>query len=268
MQPGFAPAHHLRGILARDAGDLAAARADFAAALAAAPGYVDARIAAAGAATAAHDPIAPSRCARKGSRASPDSVGLWRALGLAQLALRDGAEAAAAFERALALDPDDGDTHYNHGVALQMQRSFNDAARAYQRALAFKPSLVDADYNLGVLFQQQGALDAAIRAYETVLEADPTHVAAYKNLGEVLLAAGKFDAWIANFERFEANCPDALPLAVQALEVCQYLGDFRRSSAISTGCARRRFASRTRCSSPTAWRCSSTCCSTSTSSRK
>ena len=39
---------------------------------------------------------------------------------------------------------------------------------------------------------------------------------------------GKFDAWIANFERFEANCPDALPLAVQALEVCQYLGDFQK----------------------------------------
>ncbi len=228
LQPGFAPSHHLRGILARDTGDLAAARADFAAALAAAPGYADARIAAAGAATAARDPIAAVALCEEGLSRTPESVGLWRTLGLAQLALRKGAEAAAAFQRALALAPDDGETHYNHGVALQMQRSFTEAARAYQRALAFKPSLVDADYNLGVLFQQQGALDAAVRAYETVLEADPAHVSAYKNLGEALLAAGKFDAWIANFERFEANCPDALPLAVQALEVCQYLGDFPR----------------------------------------
>ncbi len=154
----------------------AAARADFAAALAAAPGYVDTRIAAAGAATAAHDPIAAVALCEEGLARTPDSVGLWRALGLAQLALRNGAKAASAFERALALAPDDGETHYNHGVALQMQRSFTDAARAYQRALAFKPSLVDADYNLGVLFQQQGALDAAVRAYETVLEADPAHV--------------------------------------------------------------------------------------------
>ena len=228
LQPGFAPGHHLRGILARDTGDLAAARADFAAALAAAPGYDDARIAAAGAATAARDPIATVALCEEGLSHTPESVGLWRTLGLAQLALRKGAEAAAAFQRALALAPDDGETHYNHGVALQMQRSFTEAARAYQRALAFKPSLVDADYNLGVLFQQQGALDAAVRAYETVLKADPAHVSAYKNLGEALLAAGKFDAWIANFRRFEANCPDALPLAVQALEVCQYLGDFQR----------------------------------------
>jgi tetratricopeptide (TPR) repeat protein len=189
-------------------------------------------------------------------------------LGLAQLALRSGARAAAAFERALALDPADGDTHYNHGVALQIQRSFIGAARAYQRALAFKPSLVDADYNLGVLFQQQDAVDAAIKAYETVLDADPTHVSAYKNLGEVLLGAGKFDAWIANFERFEANCPDALPLAVQALEVCQYLGDFQKVDRYLTGCARKRSVSRTSCSSRTAWKCSSTCCSISMSSRK
>ncbi len=228
VQPGFAPAHHLRGMLARDAGDLAAARVDLSAALAAAPGYVDARIAAAGVATAAHEPEFAIALCEEGLGRSPESVGLWRGLGHAHLALRSGPRAAAAFERALALDPADGDTHYNHGVALQMQRLFTGAARAYQRALAFKPSLVDADYNLGVLFQQQDAVDAAIKAYETVLEADPTHVSAYRNLGEVLLAAGKFNAWIANFERFEANCPDALPLAVQALEVCQYLGDFQK----------------------------------------
>ncbi|HET7095784.1 MAG TPA: tetratricopeptide repeat protein, partial [Casimicrobiaceae bacterium] len=127
------------------------------------------------------------------------------------------------------------------GVALQTKRSLNDAARAYQRALAFKPSLVDADYNLGVLFQQQDALDAAIQAYETVLKADPTHVLAYKNLGEALLAAGDFDAWVANFERFEANCPDALALAVQALEVCQYLGDFEKVERYLDGLRNERF---------------------------
>src|SRR4029079_14302933 len=121
LQRGFAAGHHLRGVLARDAGDLRAARAALAAALAAAPGYVDARVAAAGAATAAHDPIAAVALCEEGLARTPDSVALWRALGLAQLALLKGTEAAAAFERALALAPDDGETHYNHGVALQMQ---------------------------------------------------------------------------------------------------------------------------------------------------
>ena len=132
----------------------------------------------------------PSRCARRGSRARRTASAVARA-GARRSSRRDGAEAAAAFERALALDPDDGETHYNHGVALQMQRSFTDAARAYQRALAFGPTLVDADFNLGVLFQQQGALDAAIRAYRNGAGARSGHVIAYKNLGEALFAAGE-----------------------------------------------------------------------------
>ena len=92
-----------------------------------------------------------------------------------------------------------------------------------------------------MLFQQQDAPDAAIKAYETVLKADKTHVLAYKNLGEVLLATGRFDAWAKNFERFEANCPEALPLAVQALEVCQYLGDFEKLERYLDGLRREKF---------------------------
>jgi hypothetical protein len=42
--------------------------------------------------------------------------------------------------------------------------------------------------------------------------------AAYANLGAVLFASGRFEAWRENFRRFEAYCPRALPLAVQALE--------------------------------------------------
>ena len=241
LQPGFAPGHYLRGVLERDAGDLDAARGDWEEAITAAPAYVDARIAAAGAATAADEPAAAVALCHEGLARSPDSVGLWRTLGLAELGLRRGAKAAAAFKRALALAPDDGETHYNHGVALQMRGSFNEAARAYQRALVFEPSLVAAHYNLGVLFQQHDSLDAAIQAYEAALKSNPTHVLAHKNLGEALLAAGKFDAWVANFERFEANCPTALSLAVQALEVCQYLGDFEKVERYLDGLRNERF---------------------------
>ena len=143
VQPEFAPAHYLTGILARDAGDAVSARRAFASALAAAPGYVDARLAAVacgdGSGTTS---MRPSRYAPKGSPGSPTNVGLWRALGHAQLARRDGAAATEAFERALAIEPADGDTHYNLGVALQMRRSPSDAARAYRQALALAPGLL------------------------------------------------------------------------------------------------------------------------------
>ena len=172
------------------------------------------------------------------------NVALWRALGLAELARRDGAAAEDAFRRALLLAPADAQAHFNHGVALQMRGDAAGAARAYQRALTFDPDLVAADFNLGVLFAQQGNRDAAIAAYGQVLERNPAHVAAYKNLGEMLFAAGRIDDWLANFRRFEAHCPDALPLAVQALEACQHQGDFAKLDRYLEGLRKERFRAR------------------------
>ena len=131
----------------------------------------------------------------------------WRALRRRRSSRAAMARAAAtAFDAALARDPADGETHYNHGVALQMARAA-EAARAYQRALAFKPDLLAADFNLGVIFDQQGNAAAAIAAFSQRARARAEHAAAYKALAETLLAAGRIDAWLANFERFEANCP-------------------------------------------------------------
>jgi predicted O-linked N-acetylglucosamine transferase (SPINDLY family) len=241
LQPGFAPAHYLRGVVEREDGNAAGARTEFAAALAAAPAYVDARLAAIRASLDAHDLRAAVALCEEGLSRDPAHVALWRTLGHAQLMFRDGNAAAAAFERALALDPNDGETHYNHGVALQMRRALPDAARAYQRALAVDPGMIAADFNLGVLFQERGETSAAIAAYKAVLQANPRYASAYKNLGEVLLAAGKIEAWLANFECFEANCPDALPLAVQALEACQFLGDYARLERYLAGLRREAF---------------------------
>jgi predicted O-linked N-acetylglucosamine transferase (SPINDLY family) len=181
------------------------------------------------AAVDAGDSAAAVESASAGLAASDDPPpALLRAAGSASLAAHDGERAAALFEAALAREPIDGETHYNHGVALQMQRRFADAARAYQRALAFRRDLVEADFNLGVIFMEQGNRDAAIAAFSTVIERLPTHAAAYKHLGELLLAAGRIDAWRANFARFEAHCEGALQLVVHALEFCQYHGEFDR----------------------------------------
>ncbi len=226
LQPGHAPAHYLSGIVLRDRGDPDGARAAFGMAIAAAPGFVDARVAAAKAAQDAGDARAAAVICAEGLAATRHPLPLFRMLGLALLAANDGAGAADAFARALAIDATDGETHYNLGVALQTQRRTTEAARSYQHALAFRPDLTAADFNLGALFRELGAVDGAILAYENVLKTESNNVAAYRNLGEVLLGAGRMDAWFANFRRFEAHCPDALALAVQALEVCQHRGDF------------------------------------------
>jgi tetratricopeptide (TPR) repeat protein len=228
VEPAYAPALYLTGVLARTRNDTAAACERFGAAVAAAPYYVDARVALATALIAANDAERAASVAREGLTLDELPAALWRALGQAELARGDATAAIEAFEQALQREAGDGETHYNHGVALQTASRLGDAARAYQRALVFRPELHAADFNLGAIFDQQGNAGAAIAAFSNVLARVPDHVAAYKALAETLLASGRIDAWFANFERFEQHCPDDLALAVHALEVSAYRADFPR----------------------------------------
>ena len=243
-QPGFAPALKLQGEIARAEGDAPRARDAFRAAIAAAPEFTEARLAGAELALDERAYDAAARLAREGLARAPGTVALWRMLARAEIARRASDAALEALRRGLAVAPADADLHFQHGIALQMRGDTPGAARAYQRALTFAPAMVEADFNLGVLFQQQGNAQAALAAYRTVLAADPTHVAAYKNIGEVLLASGQIDAWLANFRTFERRCPDALPLAVYALEACQHMADFPNLERYLDGLRRDDFKAR------------------------
>ena len=241
-QPDYAPAHHLSAVLARDHGDPADADREFTRAVALAPDDVDTRIAAAQFAIASHHEERAAAVLREGVERAPYSIPLWVALGHAELARRDGTAAAQAFGQALRFAPADAQSHFNLGVALHMAGDADQAVLAYQRALVLQPEFASACFNLAVLFQQQERMDAAIAAYRQALLLNPRDAAAYKNLGEVLFAAGQVDAWLANFRAFETNCPNALSLAVQALEVSQLTGDYAKLDSYVEGLRRERFS--------------------------
>jgi predicted O-linked N-acetylglucosamine transferase (SPINDLY family) len=241
IQPAHAPTLYLAGAAARDARDRATALARFREAVAAAPEYVDARVALVTALIDDGDTDAAVDLAREGLSREPGAAPLLRALGQAELASGHAEAAIAAFEGALAHDPTDGDAHYNLGVALQGAHRAGEAARAYQRALAFRPDLDAAHFNLGVVFDQQGQADGAIAAFSNVLRRTPSHVQAWKALAETLLAAGRVEAWYANFERFERQCPAHIALAVNALEASAYRGDFARVERYLDGLRHGRF---------------------------
>ncbi len=224
-QPSSAGAHYLLGIIHRDRGETYAAVRELAASISAAPSYIDARVALADVLRTADAPGAAISYCREGLALTPDEPALWRALGLAELAKDQGANARDAFERALALAPADAETHYNHGVALQTLKRNAGALRAYQRALVLDPVMTAAEYNIGVIFRDQGRVDAAIAAFAQVLARSPKHVQAHHALCETLLEASRFEEWLQAFRRFEAHCPNALSLAVQALQARQYMGD-------------------------------------------
>jgi protein O-GlcNAc transferase len=227
-QPAYAPAQYLLGVALRELGDLSGAREALEAAVGNAPGHAEAGAALAGVYRLMGRPEMAAKQCRKGLRLAPDAVSLWREFGLARLARRLGGRARRAFAQALTLAPNDAETHYNEGVALQMQHRRGSALRAYQRALALDPTLIAADFNIGVILRERGRPEEAVKAFEQVLARDPRNVAAHKALAETLFGMRRIDEWFAAFDRFEAACANALPLAVLALQVCQYRADFAR----------------------------------------
>ena len=226
LQPGFARAHYLLGLVLRDGGRQEEAVDELAQAVRASPDFVDARAALANLLRERDRGDAAIELCREGLAGAPHAALLWRALGLAELARGRGRSARAAFDRALAAQAGDAETHYNRGVALQVDRKRRAALTSYVRALALAPDLAAASYNSGVVLREQGHADAAIAAFERVIAQEPAHVAAHNALCETLHETGRIDDWLRAFRRFEAHCPDALPLAAQALEACQYQADF------------------------------------------
>jgi len=241
VQPHFAPALYLRGLVARAEGDVEGAGEWLRQAVGGAPDFADARAALADLLVARGDPESAANLAAEGVERTPDSALLWRTLGVARLKRGDAGAALSAFNESLKRDPTHGETHYNQGVALQMAQQSSEAARAYQRALAFRPDLYAADFNLGVIFDQQGNAAAAIAAFSKVLERAPTNAAAYKALAETLLASGRLDAWFANFKRFEQHCARHVFLVANALEVAAYRADFAQLDAYLQGLREGRF---------------------------
>jgi predicted O-linked N-acetylglucosamine transferase (SPINDLY family) len=241
LQPGYCQAAFLLGACRRDEGDLPGAAEAFSLALRDHPGYVEARVAAARNALARGQADLAVTLCEEGVAIASGEPALWRELGAAHLARRDGAAAAAAFEQALAIVPTDPDTNYNLGVALQMQRKLQEAGRAYQRTLLFAPDMLSAQFNLGVLLQERGLVDHAVAAFRQVLSADPRHAAANRSLGEALLLANRLDEFCRHFAEFEAASPDSLSVATQALAACQYQGDFGRLQQYLDGLREGRF---------------------------
>lgn len=82
-------------------------------------------------------------------------------------------DAVTSLERALTLNPDYAEAHNNLGNILRAQGQPEKAIACLQRALALKPGLAVTHYNLGNLFFERGESDLAMRHFHSCLEIDP-----------------------------------------------------------------------------------------------
>lgn len=100
-------------------------------------------------------------------------------------------EAAAAFERGLALGGEPGVFRFNLGNVAFAQGEMSEAVEHYRRATDLAPADAAAWNNLGVALAETGELMLARRALERALQLDPISAEARENLAD--LPFSRFD---------------------------------------------------------------------------
>jgi tetratricopeptide (TPR) repeat protein len=115
--------------------------------------------------------------------------------------LREGqpAEAAALYEAALKMNPDDEDVHFNLGIALAKLGRLEEARNAYEAALKIFPEYPEVHNNLGNLLVSQGKMAEGVEHFKTALKSAPESASAHNNLGSALARQGDLDQAMQHF---------------------------------------------------------------------
>jgi Tfp pilus assembly protein PilF/peroxiredoxin len=122
------------------------------------------------------------------------------------------AQAVVAFEQAAQGSPS-ASILYRLGSLLVKTGQAAKARAAYERALALQPDLSEASNDLGTLLAESGDLPAAIDRFRAALEATPDYPDALNNLGYALLLTGRPQEARDRYERalkLQPDLPEAL----------------------------------------------------------
>ena len=117
-------------------------------------------------------------------------------------------EALAAYDRALALRPDDPTAHMNRGVALEDLGRHEEALAAHDRALALRPDYPNAHMNRGAALGELGRYEEALAASDRALALEPELPEAHNNRGIALRNLGRHEEALTACDRALALRPD------------------------------------------------------------
>lgn len=113
----------------------------------------------------ATDPAAAEVAYLQALALAPGLEDAWLNLGAMWAASGRHAELVRLSDAALEQRPDSALLHFNRAVALDHLQRLDEAAASYERSLALDPNLADAHFNLAQLHQEAGDERGALRHY-------------------------------------------------------------------------------------------------------
>jgi tetratricopeptide (TPR) repeat protein len=110
---------------------------------------------------------------------------------------------------AATLNPADASAHYNLGLIHQQRGELEAARERFERAIQIDDDEIDAHYQVGRIARTQKRFADAIRNFEQVVARDPAHSQheIWREVGATYIAAGQFEDARDALERFLQNRP-------------------------------------------------------------
>ncbi len=125
------------------------------------------------------------------ARLSPKDAEPWRAIGRLHAEQHRYAEAAAAMDQGLKLQPDYVPLLADRGDVAATQGKMNEVIRYYKEAARHAPGAASLQTKLGLAYQLSRRWSDAETAYLQAIKADPKAADAYNNLAWLALNQGK-----------------------------------------------------------------------------
>lgn len=129
-------------------------------------------------------PVAPSIDKEKAHRLNLEAIEL-QSTGKLE-------EAAAAYRKAISLNPASGASHNNLAVVLKDLNQLEEAEKEARIALRYKSDRADYHYNLGLILHLAEKLDEALAEFRAVLKKNPSDFESLYRLAEVLTRKGEY----------------------------------------------------------------------------
>jgi predicted Zn-dependent protease len=180
------------GVAAAEAGDLPTAKTHLQAAHDAAPtwGVIDVELADVLLKLGTDGPEVEKLLA-DAQKQVPENPRMWRLLGSYREQKSDAAGAAEAYEKSLALRPDEASTHFHLAGVLQGLGKTEEAIAQYRAVTALDPHDSPSKVALADLYTSEGALASAEDQLRALVADNPNNALYQQKLNDVLTQEGK-----------------------------------------------------------------------------
>ncbi|NMP32536.1 tetratricopeptide repeat protein [Thalassotalea sp. M1531] len=151
---------------------------------------------------------------QKASQLLPSSAAAWSALGSAYKELALFNDSLAAYDKALAIDPNRVVTLNNKGTLLRVLQRPEEAKNCYKQALLVAKDVPELHFNMACASYDAGHYEDTDTCLHQTIALDPGYVEAHETLNKMYWEHGRTDEFTQSFHKAILEKPDSPELRV------------------------------------------------------